>query len=712
MILRMLDVQRELADVSQSSVPVVIASEYPVERWDENTGQVVSEILRMDGMRFRGKRNQLPIVDSHNYDTVRHVLGSVRNIRVEGSQLVGDAVFAKDANSQEAYSKLMDGHLTDFSITARTRQAKSVKRGENIDGIQGPAVIVTEWIPSDASLVAAGADETSTVRNVLRSYYDLKEIKRMLSEQLKTALVAKGMPEQIDDMEQALTWAIGLMTDPSQVAMEAEIPAAPMPEAVVENMDMPAGEPVKEEEVKDAVSRALKADVKRQREIRAICEQAKLSRAFADSLCDDQVTLEIAREKVLTKMIERGGQPVGASTDVRITKQTEGRDLLLRDIGTGLLQRSYTAAGVSKRVDNISEDARYFAGAGLQQLADEILRADGINTMRIAPRDRALVAMGHRATIERLRDANIIRDAYHTTGSFANLMLNVANKTLQAGYEEAEYTWSIWARQAPSVADFKSINRIRFSESPDLKHVAEREDYKESKMSDSKESYSVEKYGAVFTVSWETIVNDDLDAISRIPQMHGNAARRTQNKKVYEVLTSNPTMGDGVALFGSHTSGTNLSGSSSSPSVDNLNTVYTGMMLQKGLSSDVVLGLRPRYLIVPAALSATAEELVSSVSYAKANNNSSVQNLYGVGGTRPLTVVVEPNLDSNSQTAWYAAAANTQIDTVELSFLQGEEQPQLDTEWGFDNDTYKYKVRQTFGVKAIDWRGLYKFATS
>jgi hypothetical protein len=136
------------------------------------------------------------------------------------------------------------------------------------------------------------------------------------------------------------------------------------------------------------------------------------------------------------------------------------------------------------------------------------------------------------------------------------------------------------------------------------------------------------------------------------------------------------------------------------------------MMLQKGLNSQVVLGLRPRFLIVPVALSAVAEELVSSVSYNKANNNSSVQNLYGVGGTRPLTVIVEPALDSNSSTAWYAACANTQNDTVELSFLQGEEQPQLDSEWDFDNDTYKYKVRQTFGVKAIDWRGLYKYATA
>jgi hypothetical protein len=54
------------------------------------------------------------------------------------------------------------------------------------------------------------------------------------------------------------------------------------------------------------------------------------------------------------------------------------------------------------------------------------------------------------------------------------------------------------------------------------------------------------------------------------------------------------------------------------------------------------------------------------------------------------------------------AADTSQIDTVELSFLQGEEQPQLEQDWDFEKDCYKFKVRQTFGVKAIDWRGLFR----
>jgi hypothetical protein len=292
------------------------------------------------------------------------------------------------------------------------------------------------------------------------------------------------------------------------------------------------------------------------------------------------------------------------------------------------------------------------------------------------------------------------------------LLLDASNKTLLAGYEEAPYTWSLWARQANSVDDFKNINRMRFSEAPNPEEVPENQDYPEKAMSDSKETYKVSKYGESFSVSWETIVNDDLDALSRIPAMHGNAMRRFQNKKVYEVLTSNPTMGDGYELFSaSHASGSNVSGAAAAPSVTTLNAAFVKMMTQKGLTSDAIINVIPKFVIVPVAYSATLLELIASTSYVQANSNQGVQNIYGPGGQRPIVPVVEPQLDANSATNWYVAADNAQIDTVELSFLAGEESPVVENEYNMKNDTYYNKIRQTFGTKAIDWRGLFRNAS-
>jgi hypothetical protein len=75
-----------------------------------------------------------------------------------------------------------------------------------------------------------------------------------------------------------------------------------------------------------------------------------------------------------------------------------------------------------------------------------------------------------------------------------------------------------------------------------------------------------------------------------------------------------------------------------------------------------------------------------------------------------LTPIIEAQLESSSSTQWYLAASNSLIDTVEIAFLQGEEAPVLESEFDMKRDCYFYKVRQTFGVKAIDWRGLYRNA--
>ena len=721
MVMRMVEVRREEANAETKSVPVVIASENPVERWDDNAGEYYREILSMDGVRFRTNRQQLPIVDSHDRSTVRNVLGSVRNIRPENGQLVGDATFARDTDSQVAYEKLLDGHLTDFSITAMPTAQRAIRRGESVvhgtQEITGPAVIVTEWTPTDASLVAAGADETSTVRELLRSYSSShKEIKRMLSEGIKAALVAKGMPEQIDDAEQALAWAAGLMSalTPSVAAEEPIQSAEDTPvvaeetateEPATEEIEKADGEEDMKEEIEKAVKRSAKAEQQRQREIRAIVSSVKIERAFADELCDSGVSLDIARQKVLERMTTT--QPLGSGPSV----VREGREELRKAMRAGLISRALQGSGARNvQIAEADKVAGYqdFERMSMLRMVERSLQAAGLDTSRMVPKDMTMLAFGHRPTIERLQNANIIRDAYHTTGSFANLLLDAANKTLLAGYEEAPYTWNLWARQAASVADFKNINRIRFGESPNLEMVPENADYKEGAMTDSKETYKVEKFGRIFTITWETVVNDDLDAISRIPQMHGNAARRTQNQKVYEVLTSNPTMGDGVALFGSHASGSNTTGAAAAPSVTTLNAAFLAMRKQTGLNSSAILNITPRYLIVPVAYEATALELVNSTSYNAANNNEGVKNIYGPGGPRSLSVIGEPQLDASSPTVWYMSADPGQIDTVELTFLQGEESPVLESEWDFDKDVYKNKVRQTFGVKAIDWRGLFR----
>lgn len=706
---------------SSGVTDVVIATENPVQRYDEQRGYVVNEVLLMEGIVLRANQQQIPIVDSHDDQTVRNIFGSIRQLQVKDGELHGTPYFASDEESQVIRTRMDEGHITDFSITALPLESLFVPHGQSFTTqrgavIHGPAIIHTRWQPHNASICATGADELSTVR---RSYTDLNRKVTRMDEALLGQLTAMGLPEGMTDPNQVLAWVVGKLTPAAVMESESEMIESmygDKPEEKIEKTDIteekPAEDPAKvENSIKRAVAAFAKADQARRKEIQALCTQHKIERTFADSLCDEGIDLNTARARILERMATT---PIGQTTE-RVAVSEFADDKLFAAARDGLVMRSLRTAGSRQTVQNPAQGHEDFQHMKLSRMAEMYAERLGCDVRRMAPKDIALVAMGHPGTLNRYR---VQRDAYHTTGSFANLLLDAANKTLLAGYDEAPFTWNLWARDAGTTADFKNLNRIRFSEMATPEMVPEGKEYPDLPMSDSRETYRVNKYGSLFTVTWETVVNDDLDAISRIPAMQGAACRRLQNQSVYGVLTANAVMSDGGALFnttaqtsaGGHA---NLAGSNQAISVASLNTGFASMMTKRGLNSSVILNIQPAYLIVPVAISATALQVVGSIADPAAGGsastgNANTLNIYGPNGSRPLRVVIDPTLDGNSATAWYLAANTSQVDTVEITFLEGEQTPVLENEWDFDKDVYKYKVRQTFGVAAIDYRGLYR----
>jgi hypothetical protein len=689
----------------------VIATETPVMIYDEVRRQWVQQVLLMDGVRFRNDRRQLPIVDSHNDKTVRNVFGSIRGIAIEGDQLVGLPEFATDEESQKIATRYNEGHLNDFSIDAQILARQYVPEGQQYTTrqgkvIEGPAEIVTQWEPHNASICATGADPNSTVRRSI----DREEVQRM-DESLMKTLAGLGVPEGMTEPGAVIAFLAGKLSG------EVESPELPEVESTMDETKMPEGEVTKaedvpadlkvenmEDKVKEEVERQLKAEKTRRDTILDKVKLGRLERSFADELIDSGVSVADANERIIRKMANQPLGGTGSGSHVRVTESEQ--DKFMEQATAGLVQRCWQGQIKRQKAPDV-QGAEHFRNLGLYRLAEACVRRMAINPERYSKSDVARLAMGHQGTFDRLRIQRS-NDVYHTSGSFANLLLDAASKTLTASYVEAPYTWDQWVRQAQSVDDFKSINRISLGESPNLEVVPEGKEYPEGKVVDQRKSYKIEKYGKEFTITWETVINDDLDALSRIPAMHGAAARRTQEKAIYDVFLSNPTMPDGFALFSaSHPSGTNLSGGAAAPSKTTLDKAFEVMGKQKGLNSDVFLGLTPSVLLVPLAYAGTALELVNSTASVENEKNSGVSNLYGRGGARQLKVVATPYLDSNSATNWYAIADNSLIDTVEITFLSGEESPVLESDWNMRNDSYVYKVRQSFAAAVIEHRGIF-----
>ena len=684
----------------------VIATETPIDIYDQERGWI-KQVLLMDGVRFRNDKKQLPIVDSHNDKTVRNVFGSIRNIVIEGDELLGLPDFASDPDSQIVATRYTEGHLNDFSIDAQILERQFVREGQTYTTrqgkvIEGPAEIVTAWEPHNASICATGADPNSTVR---RSYVDQERVERM-DESLMATLKGLGLPEGMTDPMQIIVYLAG------KAAGQAGSDAAPMeqvesmadkePEEAMRAETPPVEDP--EKKVEAEVARQLKAADDRRKTIVAHCTLAKLERSFADALVDDpSVTVEIAQERIIRKM---ASQPLGGAVEgSHIGFGESEQDKFENAAKAGFTQRCFQGT-VKRTAAPKAEGASHFANLGVYRLAEACVRRMGVDPEKHTKKDIARMAMGHAPTLNMVKRG--LADAFHTTGSFQNILFDGLNNTLRAAYEEAPYTWSSWVRQRQSVEDFKDIHATQISEFQNLEVVPEGKEYPEKKLSDRRKTYNIDKFGANFSVTWETIINDNLDALSRIPSMQGVAARRTQEQLVYDTFLSNPMMPDGVVLFSaSHASGRNITATTAAaPSETTLDEAFELMAKQKGLNGSV-LNLVPSVLLVPQRYASTALRITNSLSFAQTNGNEGISSLYGVNGVRPLQVVATALLDNNSATNWYLIASNSVVDTAEIVFLQGEESPVLENEWTMLSDKYDFKIRQSMGCAMIDHVGFY-----
>jgi hypothetical protein len=71
-------------------------------------------------------------------------------------------------------------------------------------------------------------------------------------------------------------------------------------------------------------------------------------------------------------------------------------------------------------------------------------------------------------------------------------------------------------------------------------------------------------------------------------------------------------------------------------------------------------------------------------------------------------VISDARLDAISPTAWYGAANPNSADTIEVNYLDGNDQPYLEQKSGWSVDGTEFKVRIDAGVAPLDYRTLAK----
>ncbi|MEW8288785.1 MAG: head maturation protease, ClpP-related [Candidatus Thiodiazotropha endolucinida] len=297
---------------------------------------------------------------------------------------------------------------------------------------------------------------------------------------------------------------------------------------------------------------------------------------------------------------------------------------------------------------------------------------------------------------------NEVVRAAMTTSDFPELLSGLAEKSLMIGYESEPATHRQWTREV-EIPDFKPTKRVALSETPELLEVPEHGSYEDGSLSERAEGYKLDTFGRILRLTRQSLINDDMSAFTRIPVAFGQSAARKEADLVYQLLTSNPNMSDGNALFSA--AHNNLAGTGAPLSVETLSTARMAMRGQKGPNGGY-LNAVPRFLIVPASMESEALVLLANEHLERVVNNDTVRS--GISWVKSLELVVEPRLDDHSSTAWYLAASHSQVDTVEVAHLAGQRGVFTEEDTEFTTDMYRIKARLDYGCQVIDWIGMYQ----
>jgi len=335
----------------------------------------------------------------------------------------------------------------------------------------------------------------------------------------------------------------------------------------------------------------------------------------------------------------------------------------------------------------LDDNARQYRSMSLLEMGRKVLEAGGVQTRGLSPLDLAGLLITRSSA------------GMHTTGDFASIMADVASKRLRTAYEENPGSYQVWARRAPNATDFRSMNVVQLSGAPELLAVPEHGEYTYGTMRAGAEAYAVATYGRVVALTRQAIINDDLRAFDRLLTSFGVAARRLENSLVYAELIN-------AGLYNDSDRKNLSTGPASALQFSSLAAMRTAMRQQLGLNGEQ-LNITPSFLIVPTTLEQLAYQLTSN-QYVPAQQASVSE--FRTGGRAALQPVVEPLLDAQSTTAWYAAANSDAVDTVEYCYLDGAGGPVVESRQGWASDGIEFKCRLDFAAKAIDYRGLYKAA--
>lgn len=328
------------------------------------------------------------------------------------------------------------------------------------------------------------------------------------------------------------------------------------------------------------------------------------------------------------------------------------------------------------QLENVAPGAQELRGMRVRSMFEEVLAREGV------------------ANTHRMGEEELLRAALTGTSSLPGILSAAANKSMAKGYQVAQTTFEQFTTVG-SNTDFKEATRYRLSEAGSLLEIKENGEFVQDELTEGSAKTKVLTYGRGFSFTRQMIVNDDLSALTRIPSLYAAQAKRGINRLVYKALAEAKfTAKDG-----------NLAATGAALSLATIDEARQAMRKQKNLRGEEFLNITPKYLIVPTKSEFLARQLLTSTSDPNATHYGVTNPLMG-----SLQIITDAELDALDTDAYYFLADQMLMDTIEVTYLNGNQRPVIESQVAFDTLGIRYRIYMDYGVTVVDTKGIYKNA--
>lgn len=305
------------------------------------------------------------------------------------------------------------------------------------------------------------------------------------------------------------------------------------------------------------------------------------------------------------------------------------------------------------------------------------------------------------------------------TPLFPLLFADSLDRQLYGAYTATPASWKNYCRRA-MVNDFRAVKRFATSGIRGLLNpVKELGEHERRTTAEQQFTYSVSKYEAGFGLSFEMMVNDDLEAFARLPQDLAQSALDTEEHFVTTIFAG--ATGPNATYYNSGND--NVVASNAPLTRAALQAAITRLMSRKDERNNPIMVTAVELVVGPGLL-LQAREILDATEYRSVGASGDVTIISGNGVAASLNVSTNFYLGTvtttNADTSWYLFAnpQSSARPAMEIGFLRGYEQPALyervpdmrrfgggaDVAWSFDHGDAEKKVQHIIGGTFVDPR--------